>query len=268
MKLDEAMRQQEQALRSELQSMQAGVDDATGKGSAAEDLVERLLLRPFLPPGFDVGKGSVVSSTDPTVPSGAIDRVISSRHDSVPLIYAPAHSVYPIEAVAGAVEVTLCLNARKLRTDVERIAGVQRMRLRRYHAPVEGSKVRIKPMDVPGLSPRGLIVGLPEDPNWTPETIARALHEIQVELGPPTHIHALYVVGVGCFKTLPVDDPAHGMHRVMAFRGPQALPQFTQVVRAGLDRWDSRPPGWTADLSRYFPGLRPDFSYPDVPWPK
>ena len=264
MNLAEAVRLQEGSLQSRLRTMQAGVDDATGKGSAAEDLVEQLLLRPFMPLGFGLGKGAVVCSTNPTEQSGAIDRVISCT-DSVPLLFAPAHSIYPIEAVAGAVEVTLCLNARKLRTDIERIARVQQMRSRRYMAPVKGSMVRIQAVTVDALSPRGLIIGLPEDPTWKAESIAHALRTIQVELGWPVHIHALYVVGIGCFETLAVDEEAHGRHRIQAICGPQGLHRFTGAVRKSLDRWEPMPSGWTADLSPYLPLEEPVFAYPGLP---
>jgi hypothetical protein len=62
-----------------LRASQAGIDDRTGKGMATELVVEKELLRPFLPPGLRLWEGAVVSTDSPTQQSGAIDRVIYSR---------------------------------------------------------------------------------------------------------------------------------------------------------------------------------------------
>jgi len=67
MSLDESVASREAAIINELQSKQSGIDDKTGKGAAAESLVEDKLLKPYLLPGFSCVKG--LSWTEPRLPS-------------------------------------------------------------------------------------------------------------------------------------------------------------------------------------------------------
>jgi hypothetical protein len=125
MKIEESLKQRESSLLSKLLEKQAGIDDRTGKGLATEAVVESELLRSFLPSGFDCGKGSVVSADRPTEQSAAFDRVIFDRSAGMPLLYDQAHSIFPIEVVAGIVEITMHLDPTKLRTDIERMVHVK-----------------------------------------------------------------------------------------------------------------------------------------------
>lgn len=217
--------------------------------------MEEELLRPFLPPGFACGKGSVVCADRPAEQSPAIDRVIFDRAVAAPLIYDKAHSVFPIEVVAGMVEITMSLDSGKLRTDIERMIPVKAMRTRRYLVPEIGSRTRVLRLkQEETVSPRSFIVGLPADPRWDLETIARALRDIQLNLGPPTHVHGLYVIGIGFFSTIPVESTLEPMYRVAASTGPERIFQFADVFRQTFDRWGRLPQGWSVDLSGYVSG--------------
>lgn len=72
MNLQKSFAERETGLSSKLREKQAAIDDPTGKGNATENVVEEQLLRPFLPPGFDCGKGAIISAEDPTIQSPAI----------------------------------------------------------------------------------------------------------------------------------------------------------------------------------------------------
>src|SRR5687768_3230227 len=109
MSLEQSFADQEAALLSQLKAKHV-ISDATGKGAIAESIIEEMLLRPFLPPGFTSGKGAVISSTEPNIQSGAIDRVIFDTRATIPLSYHKDHSLYPIEGVAGMVEITMHLD--------------------------------------------------------------------------------------------------------------------------------------------------------------
>ncbi len=63
MNLQKSFAERETGLSSKLREKQAAIDDPTGKGTATEYVVEEQLLRPFLPPGFDCGKGAVIRLT-------------------------------------------------------------------------------------------------------------------------------------------------------------------------------------------------------------
>lgn len=160
MRLEESFAHRESSLLYKLKELQVAIDDRTGKGSAAEDIIEELLLRPFLPPGFLCGKGAVICSTKPDLQSSAIDRVIFDTRVSMPLVYDKSHSIFPAEVVAGMVEITMRLDARKLKIDIERMAPVKRMTGRRYLVPKPGTKTQvITHRTEGGVSPRSFIIG-------------------------------------------------------------------------------------------------------------
>jgi hypothetical protein len=242
----------EQALIKSLDAKR-GIADATGKGNATENLVEQQLLAPYLPPGFRCLKGSVVASGSPDQQSPPIDRVIYEPGVAPPLLYDEAHSVFPIESVAGVVEITMNLDADKLRDDLHRIAPVKAMQKRRYLVPVPNTTTRVGWLEQETLSPRSFIIGLPADSAWKPETIARALRERQLELGPPTHLHGLYVLGIGYFVTIAI-EPGEPAYRIGGWTGPDRLFRFANGFRQAFQRWLPLLPMWSADLDGYMHG--------------
>jgi hypothetical protein len=127
----------EQSLVHDLLSLQAGIDDRTGKGAATEALVQGRLLDSYLPPHFQCVKGAVVQGASPTEQSAAIDRVIYDRSVAPPLVYDANHSILPIEIVGGLVEITMHLDASKLKADIAHLAPVRAMKSRRYWVQTE-----------------------------------------------------------------------------------------------------------------------------------
>ena len=254
--LEESFAHRESSLLYKLKELQVAIDDRTGKGSAAEDIIEELLLRPFLPPGFLCGKGAVICSTKPDLQSSAIDRVIFDTRVSMPLVYDKSHSIFPAEVVAGMVEIAMRLDARKLKIDIERMAPVKRMTGRRYLVPKPGTKTQvITHRTEGGVSPRSFIIGSPADPNWDVVTIAKALREIQMELGSPTHVHGLYVIGIGFFSTIPVEDEKSApMYRISGWTGPERIFRFADEFWRAFDRWNPIFHGCSADLRGYVSG--------------
>jgi hypothetical protein len=253
MSLEEAIKHTEEALIRSLHAKRSAINDRTGKGMATEAIIEHELLASYMPTGFECLKGSVVSASAPDIQSPAIDRVIYDRAAAPPLVYDESHSIFPIESVCGLVEITMYLDRSKLKKDIERMAPVKAMRTRRYLIPAPDSKTKVLRMQQEALSPRSYIVGLPSDPSWTPQTIAEALRYIQLELGPPTHIHGLYVLGIGLFETIAVES-TEPMYRIRAWTGPDRLFRFTDSLRHALDRWPRLQIGWSSDLQDYVNG--------------
>lgn len=254
MSLKDSIQNTEQAIIKSLHAKQKGIDDLTGKGTATEGIVERELLLPHLPARFKCLKGSIVTASEPNRQSAAIDRVIYDPSSAPPLIYEESHSLFPIESVCGLVEITMSLDATKLKKDIEHMAPVKAMTSRRVLVPLPNSKTKVLRGTVEALSPRSFIVGLPVDPSWNPKTIAEALRNIQLELGDPTHVHGLYVLGIGFFKTVEVESTAEPMYRIGAWTGPDRLLRFTNSLRQALDRWGRLPLGWSYDLQDYVDG--------------
>jgi len=254
MSLAEAIKDSEDSLIKLLHAKRSGIDDRTGKGSATERVVEEQLLAPHLPPGFRLCKGAVVDAATPDKQSPAIDRVIYDHSAASPLLYDDAHSIFPLEAVCGLVEITMNLDATKLREDVGRMVSVKAMKKRRYLVPVPNSSTKVFRIEQDALPPRSFVIGLPSDSSWNPATIAAALRQIQQDLGPPTHIHGLYVIGVGFFHTVPIDSPSEPMYRIGGWTGPNRLFRFTTAFRLAFDRWGTLPTGWSVDLHDYVAG--------------
>lgn len=253
MSLETHFLETETSLASALRATRAGINDTTGKGSEMERVVEERLLAPHLPPGFSCGKGAVIASTAPARQSPAIDRVIYNRHDASPLVYTQAHSIFPIEAVAGLVEITMDLDATKMREDIVRMAPVKEMRQRRLQLSVPGSKTKTVSVMTEALSPRSFMVALAGDPGWKAETIAEALRRIQMEMGGQTHVHGLYLIGKGFFQTIPIEKN-EAPYRIRAWLGPDRLFRFTSSFRQAFDRWGWRPHPSSADIDPYVPG--------------
>lgn len=254
MPLQEAIRLREEALIKSLAAKCAAINDQTGKGIETEQVIERELLIPHLPPEFKCQKGAVVRSADPATQSPPIDRVIYDPGAAPPLLYGEAHSIFPIESVAGLVEITMHLDATKLREDLLRMAPVKAMTKRRYAAPVPNTTTRVVRLEQETLSPRSFVIGLPSDQSWKPETIAHALRRIQQDLGAPTHVHGLYVIGIGYFETVPIESSDEPMYRIKGWVGPDRLFRFTNGLRHAFQRWGRLPPGWSVDLQDYVQG--------------
>jgi hypothetical protein len=252
MSLQESFNHKEAAIISRLLEKQTGINDRTGKGTATEVIVQEELLDPFLPPGFECGKGAVVSAEAPDKQSPAIDRIVIDTSASMPLVHDAAHAIFPIESVAGLVEITMHLDATKLKEDIERMVPAKAMKTRRYLAPAPGSTTKVMAVDDrDALSPRSFIVGLPAHRNWSAKTIAQNLRDIQVDMGNPTHVHGLYVLGVGYFWTKPIEGHSETSYKVGAWIGPERLFRFAVSFRTAFDRWPRLKTGWSVDLGGY-----------------
>jgi hypothetical protein len=98
------------------------------------------------------------------------------------------------------------------------------------------------------------VIGLPADSSWDPKTIGNALRDIQLDLGSHTHVHGLYVIGIGFFETVPIEKESEPIYRIKAWTGPDRLFRFSESFRQAFDRWQLMPHAWTVDLSGYVKG--------------
>lgn len=255
MNLDEAFSSSEQALIHRLGELQSGVSDATGKGLATEGLIEERLLRPYLRPGMECVKGEVAYLESDTVKtSPPIDRIVYSANVCSPLIFEPTHSVIPVECLVGVVEITMRLDARKLAMDVEHTRRARDLRNRHYYVSVPATQTRVLQVVSQGeMGCRAFIVGLPADPQWSPQTIADAFLRVQSENGG-TLVHGLYVLGIGFFETVTQEPGTTDHASVRAWLGPDRLFRFVTSFRMSLDRWPHLSEGLSADLSYYVRG--------------
>jgi hypothetical protein len=148
------------------------------------------------------------------------------------------------------------LDATKLREDVQRIAPIQTMRRRRYLVPEAGSNTAIIRAELEYMSPRGFLIGLPEDPNWQPETIAAVIREAQLricETGGTVKVHGVYVIGVGYFLTA-FQDSGASPYSIFGCTDDTRLFRFTNAFRTAFQRWPRMQQGWAGDLDGYASG--------------
>jgi len=101
--------------------------------------------------------------------------------------------------------------------DVTRNGFREGMRKRRYLCSTN-SNTKVFRIEQDALSPRSFVVAC-RRPFLNPATIAAALRQIQQDLGPPTHVYGLYVIGVGFFHTVPIDSPSDPMYRIGGWTG-------------------------------------------------
>ena len=233
-----------------MNSAKRAIDHRSGKGDEVESIVEDRLLQPYLRPDFRIAKGSVVTSENPSEQSPEMDRIIYDPHDGPPLSHGRARSVLPIECVCGLVQITLSMDRTKLKLDIEKMTPIKAMRNRRYNANLGASVTLTVPVVEEWMSPRAFVIGMPSD-EWKAETIARALHEIQVDLGPPTLVHGLYVIGSGYFETIPSEPPSPQHYSIRAWTGPGRLFRFATRFWSSFHRWSGGRRGQTADISGY-----------------
>jgi hypothetical protein len=107
------------------------------------------------------------------------------------------------------------------------------MKKRHYLGPKPGSRTKaIRYTKKESVSARSYIVGLPADPKWDSKLIADSLRRIQLELGPPTHIHGLYVIGIGFFSTIAVENKDEPMYRIASWTGADRIFRFSDEFSA------------------------------------
>ena len=254
MSLEESMARREASIINDLQSRQSGINDKTGKGSATERIVEEQLLKPYLLPGFVAVKGAVVDGAEPGRQSAAIDRIIYDSTVGTPLVRDEAHSILPVELVCALVEITMRLDSDKLRSDIEHVTPIRALRRRRYLVSVPLTQTKVVPVETEGVSARCFVIGLPSDPDWCPEAIARRFGDIQKTLGPPALVHGLYVLGIGYFETVTTETKDDPPYRIRGWLGPDRLFRFSESLRLSLSRWPRLPPGVSANFHDYLSG--------------
>lgn len=85
--------------------------------------------------------------------------------------------------------------------------------------------------------------------------IAKFLRLIQLVLGPPTHIHGRYVIGIGFFSTIAVENKHEPMYRIASWTGADRIFRFSDKFRRAFDRWEPLKRNWSVDLDGYVPSV-------------
>ena len=104
-------------------NLSAEINHSGSKGAYREDAMRMFLADGRLPGRFGIGKGEIVGPARNV--SRESDLIIYDELDGLSLIYGEATQVYPIECVAGTVEVKSTLNKTKFLEALENIKSVK-----------------------------------------------------------------------------------------------------------------------------------------------
>ncbi|MBI2528485.1 MAG: hypothetical protein HYV93_21190 [Candidatus Rokubacteria bacterium] len=259
-------RLEEAALGAKLEAVRATISHRGEKGRALAQAVI-LLLREFLPAEYGLSTGFIAHHADGTVKlSPQLDIIIYDAVRSGPLARLTACDVFPLEAVHGYVEVKASLRSSSDSAEapsddsiehcLEQNRELRRMVDRRYHAQVPGTVVGSVRQQRTWVPIRGFVVAFA--PAGTvasdADAFAQRMADVSRRLGPPTHLHGVFVARHGYFRTRPVnpttaqpEDMRH-VHYVQE----HGLAVFKTDLLHGLARFPRYPSDWSPAVDEYF----------------
>lgn len=256
---------EEQILAARLAAVRATVAHPGEKGRALETEAGQL-LRGLLPAEYGLSTGFVVHDTTgkPEL-SPQLDIIIYDSASSGPLARLGAVDVFPLEAVYGYVEVKACLRSTDLDSPggdtiegcLQQNLAIRKMTRRRFWRPMKTSRIRSKLVDGHSIAIRGFVFAFSSEGSIAGDAdrLAQRMASASRAVGRKTHLHGLFVAGLGFFRTRPVEPGIKAvapLHHVEYVR-EHALARFRQALLLSLARFPRTPERWTPDLERYYP---------------
>ena len=257
---------EEELLVAKLQAARMAIVHAGEKGRALEHEV-RTLLRSILPAEYGLSTGFVVfhAGEGPSL-TPQLDIVIYDAIRSGPIVSLETCAVFPLEAVYGYVEVKATLQSSS--DEADELAGnsiekcllrnreLRGMKERRYWAPLGGSPIKTVLVKHEWLSVRSYVFAF--EPVGS---VARNLDELaqrmanaSKQLGPPTHLHGVFVANHGFLYTKPVETrnaTSHDYHHI-SYTNDHPLLAFKTVLLQGLATFPRPQEEWAPAIEQYF----------------
>ena len=135
-------------------NISAEINSQGGKGTYRESALTRFLSEGRLPSRYGIGKGEIVGHVHNV--SRQSDLIVYDKLNGISLIYDDNTQVFPIECVAGTVEVKSTLNKTKLLESLENIKSVKKLAPRDTVTKTLSGKIRVS---YPRSYPFGAIFG-------------------------------------------------------------------------------------------------------------
>lgn len=252
-------------LAARLDAIRAVISHGGEKGRALEAEISKL-LRSILPSEYGLSTGFIAYEQDGALRlSPQLDIIIYDALRSGPLARLESCDVFPLEATYGYVEVKAALRtSRKMEPPSDSLeyclrqcAELRQMRMRRYFCPISGTTTGAQPVSpLNTLAIRSWVFAFePIGRIANPDTLARRMADYSASLDPQPHLHGLFVVDTGYFRTVPVNlsPGAKRTNWSVEFTTDHALSAFKWDLIHGLARFDRMPQDWTADVVRYGP---------------
>lgn len=204
---------EEDLLVSRLDAVRKAISHSGEKGRSLEAEVTNL-LRSFLPIEYALTTGFVVyhAQNGPSL-SPQLDIIIYDPVRSGPLARLATCDVLPLEAVYGYVEVKAALQStsdsaekfadNSIEMCIKKNQQVRAMTERRFWKPTEGSPVQAELVRIPWMSIRSYVFAFEADGAVArhPDLFAQRIADVSARLGPPVHLHGVFVAGQGYYIT-------------------------------------------------------------------
>lgn len=256
---------EEELLVSRLDAARKAISHAGEKGRSLEAEVATL-LRSFLPEEYGLTTGFVVyhTHTGPRL-SPQLDIIIYDPVRSGPIARLATCDVLPLEAVFGYVEVKASIQStsdsarvfadNSIETCIKKNHQIRGMTERRFWKPAKDSPVQAELVIKQWLSIRSYVFAFEAEGAIArnPESFAQRIADVSVRIGPPVHLHGVFVAEHGYYTTRAIDvskaRPEDWFHT--EYTTEQPLAAFKWSLIHGLARFPRFPEHWTPAVDKY-----------------
>jgi len=208
---------EEELLAAKLRAVRKSITHAAEKGRALEAEVANF-LRGLLPAEYGISTGFVVYHTKngPKL-SPQLDIIIYDAIRSGPIARLSTCDVFPLEAVYGYVEVKASIQSSSYEASepadnsIEKCLDQNRvlraMKTRKFWAWGSGSPVQTDLYEPEWLGLRSYVFAFEAKGNIAKDanSFAKRMATVSKQLGPPTHLHGVFIANHGYFSTRPID---------------------------------------------------------------
>ncbi len=258
---------QEGLLSAKLEAVRAAIVHAGEKGRVLEYGV-RNLLRSILPAEYGLSTGFVVFHTnDGPRLSPQLDIIIYDAIRSGPIISLETCDVFPLEAVYGYVEVKATLRsssdeaATPADNSIEKCLStnheLRNMTIRKYWTQVIDNPVGAKLVSHDNwISLRSYVFAFEASDNVTKnlDALAQRMANVSKKLGAPTHLHGVFIAGLGFLSTVPINVQTATPEEYFNIRytSDHALLRFKTSLLHDLARFPRPQDTWAPAIDQYF----------------
>jgi hypothetical protein len=256
---------EEDLLVSRLDAARKAISHAGEKGRSLEAEVI-ILLRSFLPEEYGLATGFVVyhGQYGPTL-SPQLDIIVYDPIRSGPIARLATCDVLPLEAVYGYIEVKASIRStsdsanefadNSIEMCIKKNQQLRGMTERRFWSPVVGSPVEAGLLKKDWMSIRSYVFAFEAegDVAKNPDSFAQRIADVSARLGPPVHLHGVFVAGQGYYVTRAIDvniaNPEDYHH--VEYTTEQPLAAFKWSLIHGLAQFPRFPEHWTPAVDNY-----------------
>jgi hypothetical protein len=257
---------EEELLVAKLEATRKSIFHAGEKGRALEFEV-RTLLRTILPAEYGLSTGFVVYHTEdgPRL-SSQLDIVIYDAIRSGPVISLETCDVFPLEAIYGYVEVKATLQSssdeakeyadNSIEQCLLKNRELRGMKDRRYWTPMVGSSVKSGLIKHEWMSVRSYVFAFEPEGSVAKDLdqLAQRMANMSKKLGPPTHLHGVFVANHGFLYTRPVDtrNAVQDDYYHVGYTSDHPLLALKTQLLQGLARFPRPQEEWSPAIEQYF----------------